>query len=291
MTLDELIQQGWADHDPKSEEVADRLEAHVELVADAPGAAGFMNLASHTIGDHLGDRARALRVCEAAVRRLGEDPGDGPRLYLTVARELAGDDAGAADLRRALSVDPANAVRIDMLVAQGLMHGGDWRAATERYEAALAAGDALAEGHAAERAIAITSNNIASELLGLSTRSDTQDALMETAAKAARTYWTRIGTWVNDERADYLLASVHTALGRPAEARMYAERGLQTIVDGDGEEKVDEAFLHLARAAACRDLGALDDQAASLAHAEVLAREFEGAWLTEWFEAERAKAQ
>ena len=291
MTLDELIQQGWSDHDPHAADVADRLEANVELVTDAAGAASFMNLASHTIGDHLGDRARALRVCEAAYGRLEGEAAEAPLLYLAVARRLADDDAGADAARAELGDDPANDVRIGMLVAQGRMHAGNWDAATALYTAQLEAADALPEGHAAERAVAVTSNNIASELLGLDHRSEAQDALMEQAAKAARTYWVRIGTWVNDERADYLLAGVHTALGRPTEARMYAERGIQTILDGDGEEKVDEAFLHLARAAACRDLGALDDQAASIAHAEALAKDFEGEWLTSWFEGELAKAR
>jgi len=291
MELKELIQQGWADHDPKSAEVAERLEANVELVNDDAGAAGFMNLASHTIGDHLGDRDRARALCEAVVEHLGEEAGGNSMLFLTVARRLAGDEAAATTSHARMGEDPANEVRVGMLVAQGHMHAGDWDAAGTLYGKSLKAADGLPEGHAGERVSAVTSNNIASEVLNLPARSEAQAALMERAAHAARTYWLRIGNWVNDERGDYLLSQVHTALEEPTEGRMFAERGLQTILDNGGGERVDQAFLHLARAQACRDAGALDDQRASLAEAEALAKDFEGEGLVSWFDGELAKAR
>ena len=215
MKLDDLIQQGWADHDPKSAEVADRLEANVALVIDGPGAAAFMNLAGHTIGDHLGDRARARSVCEQVVGRLGEEAGAPAMLFLTVARRLAGDESAAAESQARLGDDVTGDVRVGMLVSQGKMHGGDWDGAAALYGECLAAADALPEGHAGERAVATTSNNIASELLNGGERTDAQDALMEQAAHAAHKYWLRIGNWVNDERGDYLLSLVHTVLVRP----------------------------------------------------------------------------
>ena len=127
----------------------------------------------------------------------------------------------------------------------------------------------------------------------LEERTEAQSALMEQAAQNARTYWLRVGNWVNDERADYLLSGVYHTLGRPEEGKTYAERALATIAanDEDDKEKVDEAFLHLARAAACRDLGEGDEHAASLAHAEKLAAAFEGDWLIDWFQEELAKAR
>lgn len=290
MTLDELIRQGWADHAHKPADVAERLEAHVDLVQDDNGAAGFLNLAGHVIGDHLGERERATRLCEAAIRRLPSPPGTGPCMFLAVARALSGDEAGAQAARAQAGDDPTLDMRIGLLVAQGLMHGGDWEAAAALYAEQMAAAEQFPEGHAGERACAIVSNNIASEALGLPRRTAAQARLMEQAAMAARTYWLRVGTWVNDERADYLLTGVHHALGNHAQARSYAERGLATIA-ANGEEKVDEAFLHLARARACRDLGDRDAHAASLERARSLAGEFQGDGLVSWFQDEWAKAQ
>jgi hypothetical protein len=290
MTLEELIQQGWADHDTKTPEVADRLEANLDLVTDASGGAAVMNLAIHAVGAHLGDHARARRLCESVVERLGDD-AEGPAfLYLAVARRLAGDEDGSAAAAEKLGDDPANEVRIGMLVAEGHMHAGDWDGAVALYADALGTAESLPEGHAGERAAAVVSNNIASELLERKGRTAAQDALMEKAAHAARTYWTRVGDWTNDERADYLLSLVHTSLGRAKEGRQYADRGLATIA-ANGEEKVDQAFLYLARARACRDLGATQQHADALTHARSLAAEFGDAGLTEWFEGELAKSR
>ncbi|MDJ0974898.1 MAG: hypothetical protein QNJ98_10600 [Planctomycetota bacterium] len=288
MSLNELIQQGWGAHADKTAEVADKLEAGIDLVEDAQGAAGFMNLVNHTIGDHLGDRARALRINEAAAARVGETDATPHWLQLAVSRHLADDANGAKEVEAKLGDDASVAIRVGMLVAQGRMHAGDWDAAATLYGQNLAAAEALPEGNGAERAVAVVSNNMASEVLAMDTFNEAQGALMAKAADAARTFWLRVGNWVNDERSDYLLSGVNHKLGKHEDARVHAERALQTIAD-NGEEKVDEAFLHLARAAACRGLGDEEAYAASIDTAKTLAAGFDNAGLTSWFEEELAK--
>lgn len=288
MTLSELIQDGWAKHHSETEAVARRLEAGVDLVEDSQGAAQLMNLANHCIGGHLKDRKRALSVCEAAFSKVA-DPEPPAALYLAVARRLGGDEPGAAEMQAQLGDDDAALVRVNMLVAEGHINGGEWERAAAIYERTLTQAEALDEGHAAERATAVVSNNIASELLEVEGRSEQQNALMERAAHASKTFWSRVGSWVNRERGDYLLSLVYTALGKPKEGRAYAEAGLKTIEEADGEERVDEAFLHLARARACRDAGDTNAHRASIARANELAADFESG-LVSWFEGELAKS-
>jgi hypothetical protein len=297
MTLDELIQRGWSAHEAKTDEVADSLEANVGLVLDDDGAAKFMNLVNHCIGDHAGDRARARRVCEKVLLELGGELGPGGWLYLAVARHLADDAqaAGDAEQRAGADEDRSVLVRINLLTAQGYMHAGRWQACIPVYWAAIATAETLAEGHAGERAAAIVSNNIASELLEVPDRDADQTQLMERAAEAARVFWLRVGNWVNDARADYLLSLVRTNMGDPAAGRTHAERGLATIdaaaAAGERDEPVDRAFLHLARARACRDLGETDAHAAAIGQAETLAAGFEGDGLRSWFAGELDKAR
>ena len=291
MDVDALVNQGWADHPTQTEEVAARLRDGISLVADGDGAAKYMHLVNHVVGDHLGLRDEATALCESAIQRAGNEPGSSPYVHLAVARTMSGDEAGAEAAIEALGGNTEQRVRVGLLVAQGHANAGAFDEAARIYDEQMALGDTLPEGHTAERSFAIVSNNIASEILNEASRSETNDALMQRAAEAARTYWLRVGTWVNDERADYLLALVHNRLDRPADALTHADRALATIADADGEEKVDEAFIHLARAAACRDLGAADDQAASIAHAEHLASDFEGDGLNDWFQDELAKAR
>ncbi|MDF1702468.1 MAG: hypothetical protein P1V36_15060, partial [Planctomycetota bacterium] len=226
MTLDELIQQGWADHADKTAEVADRLEQGVGLVEEGPGAARYMNLVNHAVGDHLGERARATALCEAAIAQLGDDADGDAYLHLAVARRLSGDDKGPMAAQDASGgKEPSFGVRVGMLVAQGHMHAGAWGEADPLYRAMLATADLLEAGNAAERTVAVVSNNLASELLGVRERDARQDALMHDAAKAAFTYWSRVGTWVNQARGEYLLSLVQCSLGDPKSARDSAERG------------------------------------------------------------------
>ena len=289
MELNALIQEGWAQHHQDAAGVAKRLTDRVGLVADSEGAAKFMNLVNHCIGGHLKDRERARALCEAAARRLSTDVEPAAALYLAVARRLVGDEDGAREMQARLGEDEPARIRVDMLVCEGHMNEGDWPRAQALYETTLATAEALAPGHEAERAVAVVSNNVASELLELPSRTPPQDAFMERAALAAHMFWSRIGTWINSERADYLLSMVYTALHAPDKGLHFAERGLQTIADADGEEPVDEAFLHLARARACRDSGNQREHKASLARAKELATGFDEG-LRSWFDGELAKS-
>lgn len=292
MKLSELVQEAWPEHEAQTALVAERLEAAVELVqADDPdGVTAFLNLVNHTIGDHIGDRERALLVCEAAFARLTEHGNKSAWLHLAVARHLAGEEEAAHAAENELGDAATGQVRVRLLVAQGKAHAQEWGAAAQLYQDCLHVAEGLAPGHKAEQATAIVSNNLASALLALEERDEAQDALMERAAEAARAFWLRVGDWTNDERADYLLSSVKAALGRGQEARELAERGLATIA-ANGEENIDQAFLELARARGCKLAGDMDEHRLSVLRAQALSDEFEGEGLTKWFEKELAKAR
>ena len=289
MSLNELIQQGWAKHHSATGEVAALLEEGVNLVEDSKGAANFMNLVSHCIGGHLNNRARALSLCEAAFARIEGEPEPPAALYLAVARRLGGDEAGAQQMQQKLGDDDAALVRVNMLVAEGHMNGNDWTNTVALYEETLTTAEGLAEGNSAERVCAVVSNNIASALLEVDERTEAQNAVMERAAHAGKLFWGRVGNWVNSERADYLLALVYNELGQSDKGRAFAEAGLKTIEEAEGEENVDEAFLHLARARACRDGGDSEAHTASIERAKALAADFDEG-LTSWFEGELAKS-
>jgi hypothetical protein len=202
MELDELIQQGWRDHADKTAEVADRLTAGADLVSDGEGAAKYMQLVNHAVGDHLGERTRALALCEAPATAAGAPPPEPVIVHLAAARVLGGEPEAAEAAMLALGGDGAQRARVGLIVAQGHANAGAWEDATTVYEAQVAIGDGLAAGHAAERTFALVSNSIASEGLDLAARSAVADALMERAAHVAHAYWSRIGNWVNNERAD-----------------------------------------------------------------------------------------
>ncbi len=58
MTFDAFIEAAWNDHGDRPAEVADRLEASTGIVATADQIAPYARLATHVLGEHLGEWER-----------------------------------------------------------------------------------------------------------------------------------------------------------------------------------------------------------------------------------------
>jgi hypothetical protein len=298
MTFDELISSGWRDHDTATAAVADRLEEHALLTVTPEQAARYAALVVHAVGQHHRDWSRAARLATSAIERVASDHAKDPALApawasAAAAQHLAGDAPGAlVSELRAATASPTDALghllRPRMLVAEALLAADRRVEAVEVFETALDAWEALPPSTTLDRAVAAGGSNITTALLNLTDRTPQEDALVAHGADAARIAWGRAGTWVNHERADYLVALAMNALGRHQEAAAAARAGLGTI-RANGEEQVDEAFLNLTLCAAARGLGdtALADSA--LAAADALARRFDDDGLRKWFADERAK--
>src|SRR3569623_3333553 len=97
--LQKLLDEGWARHDKESARLACDLEGSVEAGIGADFVVPFLHLGIHTIGAHLGDWARALRlgkrVLDGRPPTLETAQGWG---RLQVAAVLAGEPIEAADL-------------------------------------------------------------------------------------------------------------------------------------------------------------------------------------------------
>jgi hypothetical protein len=101
-SLETLVNDGWNHHDTESERLARELEAAADNGMAAGILASFIHLSVHTIGEHLGDWERALRLGKRALD--GHTPTTETaqawgRLYVTAI--LAGDPVEAAVLELA----------------------------------------------------------------------------------------------------------------------------------------------------------------------------------------------
>lgn len=294
MNFDELINQGWARHDKETAALSADLEQHAGLATDAAKAVAFVALSNHTIGYHGKDWPRARKLAERIAGQIKVEPAASSMFgNLAVARFMDGDAAGslAAECRSVeLAESPLSPmVRTRILIASELTDSGRIDEGAKVYIAALALARSRPEKLGCDRAIGVTSNNLASGLLEKKNRSPEETALMLTAAHASREFWMKSGgTWVNEERAEYLLALIHNDLKQPDKALQHARHGLEVIAAG-GDEKVDEAFLNLA-AAHAHKLGRDETgYAKSLARADELAAAFDDAGLKEWYAGERTK--
>jgi len=134
--------------------------------------------------------------------------------------------------------------------------------------------------------LAASLNNVVSALLerdDAPAESDAYRRALSEGARAGRTLWLRAGTWVNHERAEYLVALCANATEDWSAGKAAAQSGLD-IIAANGSEDVDRAFLLLELSRALAGEG--DDEASRVARAQAfaIADGFGEQWLREWFE-------
>ena len=296
MDIKELINNGWGRHDKESEALATDLEGHYALAETAGQVGAFVQLANHTIGEHLGDWPRACALAEKVMANR-EDSHElaGPYGALAVAQYMAGKvaDALASEAHAVRLTDMEKAsvvVRVRAMVTSALVGSKRLGDAVKVYDAALALARAQDEKLECDQALAITSNNIATDLSEKAERTEAEDALMLKAAEAAREFWLKCGTWENEERAEYLLAMVHNKLNQPDKALEHAARAIE-IIQAHGEEEVDEAFINLAMARSFHLKEDREHYDRTMTRANELADEFKDEGLKTWFNETKAKVE
>ncbi|MDR3427445.1 hypothetical protein [Silvimonas sp.] len=297
MNLEELIDTGWQKHATDPHSVAQLLQAHQHLVGNAEQAGNFLRLSNHTIGEHLQDWPQAHALAQSVLAQVPQTTdATNALISLAVAQWLAGDTTAALVTQtRVVTLNPtqptASLARMTAQIVSGLIANDRVEEGCELYRALLDMASAAGDG-SIDRVLAVTSNNVASEMLEKATLNPPETALMLDAAAAALACWRRCGTWMHEERALYLLALVHNKIGQADIALGHAHAAL-ALIRGNraqaSEETVDEAFLELALAHAYQLTGAAQTSAAHLNQADALASAFVDEGLQQWFATERAR--
>lgn len=267
MSFDAFLEQAWADHGDRPDEVAGRLEQGYALIENPDQIAPLARILAHVDGEHLArwtDGTARLERLRAHAHWRDEGAGAIVVRRLIAAMRLGGGELPACGLAGADLVH-AHAVVASAFAAQDRVPD-----AIRHFRAALAAAKpGLADGDPATRALAVTSNNLAATLEEASSRSADESAAMLEAARAGREYWGRAGGWVEAERAEYMLAKCHLAAGDATGALDHAQR-CASICDEHNADAFERFFAQGVLALAHRAQGdaARFEQAkvAALAH-------------------------
>lgn len=292
--LETLVNDGWNYHATDSGRLARELEA-----AAAEGVASdllvpFLHLSIHTIGEHLGEWARALRLGKRVLE--GQTPAaETARAWgrLHVAAILAGEPIEAAVLELAClrsAGENFGAALLDMrfMLAGALVASKRAGEAALVYRGALDVSGQIRPSPLLDRTIAVASNNLGWELYEMPTRSPHEDDLMRLAARMSLEFWLRCGNWVNTERGHYLNALVASAAGDPRSSLAHADAAL-AIISANGERPLDAALLQLARAVSLAALGDDRGKACAIGDADAAASKLTATNLQEQFAAARAR--
>ena len=288
-----LIQEGWSYHDHDSERLALELEAaNLEDLEDDE-LVQCLHLANHTIGEHLGDWARARRLAEAACSANPNYLGvAAASSHLAVSRHMHGavasaqqaevESIGAAD-------DPVSAFLVlKSLLASAMAGSGRFSDAGLVIGAVNRLALGCEENRPSDRQMAIGNNNIASALYDADDPDPAYKALMVACAAASLEFWKRCGTWINEERGLYLLSLVSNRLQDYEHGIEYAVAALN-VIDANGPEAVDECFVRLAAAHAYAGQSDQGRSKEEVGRADALASEWSDASLVEEYWRERSR--
>jgi hypothetical protein len=225
LTLEEILVEGWRQHEADPGQVHAVLAGAVDLVHCESQLQAFSRLLTHLHAEHLDDRDGAWSLLEILRARFESAPSPTYRpatASIEVLRFLDGDAAGLATLsceeRAGVLATSASALAWHKRIASALA----------AYDRALdEAASGLPDGSPALRALAAAGNNLAVTLEQAEARSAKDDASMIRFADAALSYWKRAGGWLEQQRGHYRCAQSRLQANRPVEAIEYATRCLQ----------------------------------------------------------------
>ncbi|RXJ74079.1 hypothetical protein CS022_05420 [Veronia nyctiphanis] len=293
MILD-FVNKGWKYHDQESERLSGELESLDLSSLTSEDLTPLLALSNHTMGEHRNEWERAYAFAQKAVSSFDADElSSRQHSKLAVAAFMSGDVAKghfeeAQAVVKAGDEGLAAVVEIKVAMSAALIAVGQIDDALHLFNAASTLSSSLTEKHFADRAIAISANNLASDLLRVSPRTDAHDELITAAATLSLAAWRKCGTWINAVRGLYLLQYVENERGRFA---LTVDHGLEAIavLDKNGGDDIEEAFIRLELARALHHLGENERSTSDLNRADDLSQTWEDKSLVEWYQNERSK--
>lgn len=293
MNITELVEGGWNYHETESERLACELENSNYSGLTVDQVAHCLQLANHTIGEHLGDWSRAHNFLHAVLDANPLSATDSRvSCYWYVADYMSEDQLGAIHAEMdALSSSEhplGTYLLIKSTLAAALVGSGS---ISEGFDLLKALNDLASSKELPQyaiRSLAVTNNNVASELLNIDSMSSDQREILHECATAALVFWKNCGTWVNEERALYLLALVYVKTENFEEALSHSQDALR-VIHSNGEELIDEAFIRLTAAEAYCGLGEPNSALGHIEKANFIAEQWSDDSLKAEFENTRSK--
>ncbi len=262
MDFQTFIATGWADHADNAPAVAERLAQSLDVVASPEHVLPFARLTTHVFGEHLARWNDGAALLEALRESSGWDGS--PAQTGAVIRGVAvlRHCSGATTALDGLSVED----RITVLATAALAFVGQKaaQAAIEAYgqAMALAAATQFPPDSPAIRALAAGGNNLAAELSEKPERDALETAGMLAAAEGGLKYWKLAGTWLEEERAEYMLSTCLRKAGDTGAAIEHAQRCI-AICEANDAPAFERFFGHAVLAMAQREANDIDAFTAS----------------------------
>lgn len=205
MDFDTYLNNAWNEHAADAEKVAHNFSTGIQLIEKNEQISAMAQLMSHVYGNHLGRWDQGV----AQLQDLRKLPWfqAGTETDKTLQRLTATLNLASGGLQNVDDLSVSDQIRVNTNAAAALSEQKDISKATHFFKSALNLADrGLAKEDPANKALAITGNNLACTFEELPERTNDENELMILAAKTARRYWEIAGTSLEVGRAEYRLA-------------------------------------------------------------------------------------
>jgi hypothetical protein len=256
MTFATYINQAWTDHATQSEKVAKEFATAASLVETNDQLAQLVGIVTHVMGEHLGrwdEGIKTLKALEKNSKFL-----TGTETEKTILRSIEVLKIGSGQGPDLNSFTISDRIRI-MAVAASALSERDTARAIELFSKSLdLSKTGLDRKDAANRALAVTGNNLACALEEKRNRSQGEIELMILASQTGRKYWELVGTWLEISRAEYRLAMTFLQANDLAKALQHAQTCVELCQEnkaGDMDMFYSYEVLATVERARCNDVG------------------------------------
>lgn len=224
MTFSSYLDSAWESHAKDTLSVANNFSTGLKLAETNEDLAQLANIVAHVYGQHLGrfqDGVVVLQELKSHPQFKSGSDTDNAIFRATQALQIAnGGDAGLVDQ------DASTQIRI-LTVAAAALSEHNTAKAKELFLRSLELAKKIDTSDPANRALAITGNNLAAALEEHASRTTEADELMILSAKTGRKYWEIAGTWLEVARAEYRLSMSYLASGKLNESLEHAKASVE----------------------------------------------------------------
>lgn len=247
MAFESFLERAWADHADQPSEVALRLRTQTPAPETGEQLSALVRLVVHLCGEHLGAFDDGRWRLAALEHHPLADAGVQSALRVGTA-SLTLAQTGHAHCN-GFSVEEQ--VRTEAAAAAICVGRHQTERATQLLQAARERLASLPDVPAAvHRPLAVACNNMAWDLHGRGSERRAEDtvAMLDIAA-ASKWHWSRAGTWLETERADYCVAMCQLSAGDAEAALQSAAQCLALCTQNDAPP-YELVFAHEALARA-----------------------------------------
>lgn len=240
MSFENFLNQAWNEHANLSEQVAEQLTPGLKLLESEEQIPQMAHLIAHVMGEHLGRWDEGVSLMKELMKELTKSSyfkpnseGEKSLARLTASLNLA---SGKGHLPESFSL--SDQVRTLAVAASALSGQNHISRAKSVFTQALAlAQNGLEKSDSANRALAVTGNNLACALEEKTEKTAADVDLMVIAAKTGRKYWEISGGWREVQMAEYRLSMTYIQAEDFQKALEHAQNCIEI-----GETNAAEAF-------------------------------------------------